>query len=120
MLLQDTLDVPMVFPGSADTRRTDPITSHMAADKTAATLTQVQAVVLAIFKARGNLTDSELNTHYELSWMSQGWPEQHPDSPRRRRSQLTARGLIVDSGEKRRNLYNSPEIVWVLATADNS
>src|SRR5690554_637736 len=110
MLLQETLSPPMIFGDEPRTRRTDPLTSHMAGDKTAATLTQVQSVVLAIFKARGNLTDSELNTHYELLWATNDWPEQHPDSPRRRRSQLTARGLIVDSGEKRRNLYNSPEI----------
>ena len=97
-------------------RATDPEPSHLAADRSQKHLSQSQSIVLSIFRARGNFTDSELDTHYELLCRSQGWPVVKFDTPRKRRSQLTARDLIVDSGERRENEYGNPEVVWVLNT----
>lgn len=81
-------------------------------------LTGAQAMVYGLFRIRGSFTDSELNSYYSANWEFQGWPQMHPDSPRRRRSDLTNLGLIVaDGDEKRPNQYNGMEQVWKLATA---
>lgn len=107
--------VPIIFPNdSARARRSDPITSHLAADRTSGNLPQMQSLVLGIFKILGNATDEELGTYYAIEWHSQGWPQAHPDSPRKRRSELSARGLIQDSGERRANSFGSMETVWVV------
>ena len=120
MLLQETISPPMIFGDEPRVRRSDPITSHLAADSTSGSLPYMQSLVLGIFKILGNATDEELGTYYAIQWSSQGWPQAHPDSPRKRRSELTARGLLVDSGERRTNTFGSAETVWVLATAENT
>lgn len=107
--------VPIIFPNdTARARRTDPETSHAAADRTSGTLPYMQSLVLGIFKILGNATDEELGTYYAMRWSHEGWPQAHPDSPRKRRSELTARGLLTDSGERRANSFGSMETVWVV------
>lgn len=113
-MLTNTL--PVIFPDdTARARRTDPSTSHEAADRTSGSLSYMQSLVLGIFKILGSATDDELGTYYTLMQSSQGWPVTHPDTPRKRRSDLTKRGLLVDSGETRVNSFGSPETVWVMA-----
>jgi hypothetical protein len=92
-------------------RSTDPITSDLAvpsADK----LTKMQAIVLSIFDERGDLTDSELNDFYANHREARGWPEARHETPRKRRSDLSSRNLLVDTLLKRRNDENGLEVVW--------
>lgn len=79
-------------------------------------LTVMQSIVLNIFKARGNLTDTELCTHYNLIWHTQGWPACRFETPRKRRSDLARLGLLRDSADKRDNGFGSLETVWVVAS----
>jgi len=78
-------------------------------------LTGAQSVILALFRQRGSFTDSELNAFYEANWAYEGWPKLHPDSPRRRRSDLTRLGLLVTDGSTRPNRFGGQERVWAIA-----
>jgi hypothetical protein len=92
-------------------RTTDPTTSHDAAqfslDK-APLLQQRIYEILADFPE--GLTDDEITDMYELSASLQGWEPVLHDTPRKRRSDLTNRGVVIPTG-RRRNHKN----VWALA-----
>ena len=89
----------LIFPDdTARTRTTDPITSHMAADSN----TNRQAVedhVAFLFAEFGFMTDEELTARY---FSDPGAPAAHHDSPRKRRSDLTGKGAVVDVPNARR------------------
>lgn len=96
-------------------RETDPDTSH-AAEPTNEAASVMHRLVLGLFESRGPMTDSELNTEYALS--SARNPDDYPharfDTPRKRRSELASRRLVVDSGERRKTKWGRSEIVWRL------
>jgi hypothetical protein len=85
------------------TRRTDPATSHMAGDKSQATIHESRAAVLALVRQEGMLTGSEANELYRLRWERNGWPQIAWDSPRKRMGDLHRDGLllIVNDGAPR-------------------
>lgn len=72
-------------------REVDPETSHAAADSNA-NRAQVEAFVLELLTEHGPLTDAQLTQRY---FRTASRPEAHFDSPRKRRSDLTRKGLVV-------------------------
>lgn len=95
-------------------RRSDPVTSHAAADKSAHGLSEMKVNILNIFERFGALTDSELNDIYQRQSLMFGWKKVRPDTPRKRRSDLSSAGFLVDTGETRVNQFGSAEVVWGL------
>lgn len=109
----DILPGPMVLGGdSPRARRGDPVTSHQAADSNAGRVA-VEVFVEALFTRLGGLTDWELTEAY----FTYGGPPAHADSPRKRRSDLTRRGLLRASGLTRPTRSGRAAVVWVLAPA---
>lgn len=89
-----TYDIPLVFgDDTARARRTDPQTSHAAADSNT-TRAAVEAFVLHLFNTHGFLTDAELTSRY---FSDPSHPPAHQDSPRKRRSDLTNASVIVET-----------------------
>jgi len=78
-------------------------------------LTGAQSVILALFRQRGNFTDSELNDFYAANWEFQGWPQMRYDTPRKRRSELTNLGILTADGSTRPNRFGGQEKIWSLA-----
>jgi hypothetical protein len=99
---------------SARARRSDPDTSHLAADKSSKKLSQLQAIVLFLFMVHGEgLTDTELDDLYASNWERKNWPRVRMDTPRKRRSDLTRLGRLEDSTVRRMSRHGSLEAVWV-------
>jgi hypothetical protein len=93
-------------------RTSDPITSHLAADSTG-NKALVQQAVLSLFSNKSfGLTDEEMSRLYIHSADA---PATHTDSPRKRRSELSGRGLLVDVGIKRPTMSGRQSVAWVLA-----
>ena len=78
-------------------------------------LTGAQSVILALFRQRGNFTDSELNDFYAANWEFQGWPQMRYDTPRKRRSELTNLGILTTDNSTRPNRFGGQEKIWSLA-----
>jgi hypothetical protein len=97
-------------------RRSDPMTSHMAADKSASGLSEMKQRILDLFSQLGGMTDSELNKVYLANAEIRGWAPVRHDTPRKRRSDLSSAGLLVSTGETRVNGFGSPEQVWQVAS----
>ena len=97
--------------------RNDPATAKAAAASQKRYLSNLQAIVLDMVRIAGpvGLTDSELNDDYAADYLHMGWVKMRFDTPRKRRSDLTRDGLLVDSGKTRSNQYGRHEVVWVLA-----
>lgn len=85
-------------------RRTDPDTSHDAAESIR-NLRASQDAVLATFWRFGPMTDQELVDRY-------AGPPQSTSGLRTRRHELVDRGLIRDSGERRKLESGRLAIVW--------
>ena len=100
---------------TARARRYDPITSHMAADRSSTALSETQIHVLDLFIEHGAMTDSELNDAYQVKAERLGWKQVRPDTPRKRRSDLSGKGLLKNSGMTRPNAFGSLEVVWEVA-----
>jgi hypothetical protein len=91
-------------------RRSDPDTSHAAAESIEDSITLVQQRVLEIHRdAPDGLTDEELLDIYQFRF-----GETAESSPRKRRHDLTAKGLIQDSGGRRKLKTGRKGIVWKL------
>lgn len=97
-------------------RETDPATSDVAAEHQTWKLRAAHVAVLALFAEHGSLTDTELNKAYRRVWEKREYPELSFDTPRRRRSDLSDRDLLEDSGTKRPNDNGKQETVWALPT----
>ena len=98
-------DQPDMFGHNrAFARRSDPDTSHEAAEAVTPTLRKLQAEVLA-FAAMcgpGGFTDPELAEHFDCQ----------VSTYRTRRSELVAMGLLMDSGHRRLNGGSRKFAVW--------
>jgi hypothetical protein len=82
---------PTIGDDTPRARRNDPETSHAAADSNS-NRHAVEAHVLTLFEKYGTLTDHELTERY---FADPNAPKAHQDSPRKRRSDLTDKGVIV-------------------------
>jgi hypothetical protein len=90
-------------------RNTDPDTSHEAARTFSKRVrARVENIFINHIKVGLGLTDEELeHVYYQLH---QGGRR---DSPRKRRSDLTRDGLLVDSGLRRPSNCGRAMIVWI-------
>ena len=88
--------VPMVLPGSADARVTDPDTSHEARDSITATKAAASCEeVLRILRTHGPLTDEQISGHHRAQWIV----EFSDSRLRTARHELVEAGHVVDAGE---------------------
>ena len=95
---------------TARARLSDPRTSHDAADSNSARAA-VEAQVHFLFARLGGMTDEELSRAYRQFF---GY-DTHPDSPRKRRSDLAKKGVLVASDEVRPTVSGRASAVWALA-----
>jgi hypothetical protein len=96
---------------TARARKTDPLTSHAAADSNQ-NREEVAEHVLHLLQRFGPMTDSELTVRFFVDTTS---PEAHFDSPRKRRSDLTKAGLVIPTITRRPTTTGRASIVWTLA-----
>lgn len=90
------MSVPMIFPSdTARARRTDPLPSHVAADKSAETRGHVHEAVLALISEYGNLNGQQLNELYREVRIFRGWPVVAHESPRKRAAELVGTRLVI-------------------------
>lgn len=81
--------------GGPRARRTDPLSSHVAADVSGETRRIVADAVIWLLMSRGPQTGAELNHGYTTSRLIHGWPAAAFDSPRKRAGELAREGFIV-------------------------
>lgn len=96
--------------GGPRVRRTDPLTSHAAADSNL-NRAEVEAFVCVLFREIGPMSDDELTVSYFL----RGGPDRHYDSPRKRRADAKNKGLIVATNILRLSKAGRKMTVWDLA-----
>lgn len=109
------MTLPLIFDDSPRARFTDPLTSHHAADQSSKFLSVMKQRILHLFEVNGPMTDSELGEAYIRAAGVNGWELTRPDTPRKRRSDLSTDGYIVATGDTRENKFGSLEQVWGLA-----
>jgi hypothetical protein len=92
----------------------DPVTSHLAADKSQRTVHSVRDRVLQLISEQGPMAAFEVCNEYAER---ADWPKVHHESPRKRMSDMKREGLLVETGETRINGEGSPEVVVAIAEA---
>lgn len=111
--LSDTLFEDTLWDDDARARKTDPDTSHEAADSNK-NRRLVEDTVFARLLTHPS-TDQELTDWYGST---PGLPMAHVDSPRKRRSDLTKAGKVVATNVKRTNPNGGRAMtVWAVAVA---
>lgn len=96
--MSDFTNVPMLlFDDVARARRSDTLSSHLAADSNS-NRQIVEDFVRALFAEFGPMTDAELTARF---FGRAGHPPAHQDSPRKRRSDLAKRGELIELGVRR-------------------
>lgn len=106
---------PMLFDTDTDllARTTDPATSREAAVSQGKNLSEIQVIVLDLISTSDSgLADFELSAQYAMWQPLYDFPAVLFDTPRRRRSDLSRMGRLVDSGFRRMNGHGRNEIVW--------
>ena len=99
-------------PVIAHARRTDPITSHEAAQSLPSEkIRRSQEAVLTFLRKRGAMTDTQLTEDYPV-WCGHRYPKQSSSGLRTRRDELVKRGLVVDSGRMEILPTGRRAIVW--------
>jgi hypothetical protein len=96
-----------LFPTGPTARPTDPETSQTAVPSPAH-LSFVQQEVMAFHRAAEGMTDDELCLR--MSWRCEG-------TVKKRRTELSRVGALVDSGVRRPTRTGTPAIVWEVADA---
>lgn len=96
----------------AHARTTDPTTSWQAA-ASVENVTATQQNILTCLA--WPLTDDELvDTFYRMA-ESNGWRMASPSGIRSRRAELVAKGLVKDSGDRKKSWSGRQSIVWQVA-----
>lgn len=114
MIDYDLFSAPPAEP-VAHARRTDPETSHAAAQSVKAEqIRKSQACILETFRTFGPLSDVELVALYDELASARSWPLQSESGIRSRRAELVGRGLVVPVG-KTKLVSGRKAIVWGLA-----
>jgi hypothetical protein len=90
-----TLNVPTIYgEDTARTRKSDPLTSHAAGDRSQAAMKPTKIAVLKLIHQEGALTGEEINDLYSLRWDRHDWPIAKHDTPRKRAGELFADGYL--------------------------
>jgi hypothetical protein len=119
-LFDNLTDIPVRAPAiiinddSARARYADPLPSHQAADSNF-NRAEVEATVHRMLSDRP-MTDAELTTAY---FATDGLPDAHYDSPRKRRSDLTGKGIVVSTNQTRPSPSGRHATVWGIAPLSN-
>lgn len=92
---------PRILPDdTARTRRTDPLSSHKAGDRSQTSRSRVRAAVLTLIGSYGPQTGNDLNDLYRQYRPHHGWPTVSYDSPRKRAGELARdRELVVTNAD---------------------
>lgn len=85
----------IAYDDSPRTRELDPLTSHLAGDRSQTTVHDVREAVEHLFTHVDAATGSALNELYRAMREQHGWPEVHFDSPRKRAGELAADGVLA-------------------------
>lgn len=81
--------------GGPRARRTDPTSSHVAADKSGSNLRAVADAVLWLIDHYGPMNGVDLNDRYMSMRRTLQWPVVAYESPRKRAGELVHDGLLV-------------------------
>jgi hypothetical protein len=84
----------MLWDDEPRTRTTDPLTSHLAGDRSQVTIHAVKAALIEMVREQGCLTGSEANEMYRRDAAARGWPQASFDSPRKRLGDLARDGRL--------------------------
>ena len=95
----------------AKARKSDPTTSHEAA-KSVRNITATQQRILDVLEGYGPMNDEQLFEIFDYQFRKAGLPRVSESGLRSRRSELVARGLVVDSGERQKMASGRNSIVW--------
>ena len=105
------MSAPMVWDiDSPRTRFRDPVTSHAAADSNE-TRQLVEDSVFGLLLEHP-MSDEELELTY---FLRSGMPDAHIDSPRKRRSDLTRKGLVVATKLPAKSATGRKVTVWAVS-----
>lgn len=96
----------------ARARTLDPATSHQAA-ASVENITETQQHILLLL-AFPHTDDELVDAFYNMA-DANGWKQASPSGIRSRRAELVARGLVVDTGERRKSWSGRQAIVWQVA-----
>lgn len=97
----------------ARARATDPTTSHDAAH-TVTNIGRLQAHVLALFHALGDLTDHELIDHWRQLEQDNQYPPATDQSIRSRRAELVGLGRLRATDRIAHTSHGRRTTVWTL------
>jgi hypothetical protein len=78
----------------ARTRRTDPVTSHLAGDASQRSMYATKRAVLHLVMQEGEVVGSEINDLYRLRAVREGWGRIAYDTPRKRAGELCQDGYL--------------------------
>jgi hypothetical protein len=93
----------------AHARRTDPIESHLAAERASLRLNETQERVHVVLKIKGPATDEELISRFRHLWPEAKVTDQ---SIRSRRSELCRKGLVRQTDRYGVTDYGNRARVW--------
>ena len=107
-------DLPQIvmLGDTARTRKSDPLTSHLAGDVSAHGLHDAKRRVLELVKLHAPVTGSEVNDLYRLTADRLGWHRLAWDSPRKRASELARDGFLEVVGTQTAAGNNLPESAY--------
>ncbi len=90
------MSVPLIFADdTARARKSDPASSHVAADRSASTRGLVHEAVVRLIAQFGPLSGERLNEEYREWRAFNGWPVVAYESPRKRAGELVGTRLVV-------------------------
>lgn len=95
-------------------RKSDPVTSHIAADASAVHLHETKQRVLQIVDTHGALVGSEINEQYQLMAARMNWRRVAWDTPRKRAGELAEDGFLDGSKTRPAKGNNLPESLYRL------
>lgn len=114
--LQPMFDVEELLAGSGPrARRSDPETSHIAADASQAGLKEAKRNVLQILRDHETLTGTEINEQYSLYAARLNWRRLAWDSPRKRAGELVTDGFLEIAGTRIAEGNFLPESIYTLS-----
>ena len=95
-------------------RKGDPISSHVAADRSAETRGQVHEAVVEMLSELGPMNGQQLNDTYRELRIFRGWPMVAFDSPRKRAGELVGGRVTITNREATEHrgtpaIYGLPE-----------
>ena len=113
------LDPPQIVMAgdSARTRKSDPLTSHIAGDVSSRHMHETKQRVLQIINTHGALVGSEVNEQYVLMAARLNWRRVAWDTPRKRAHELLEDGFLEVESVRTAEGNNLPERAMQLTDA---